>query len=87
MITEEDGEEYGEMNPEKAISEDCGCCGRDVDWTSNDCEITHEWRPQYMKSLQTAVILKSLKASGLTNQDIIQLVKSEGWPAVRKLAG
>ena len=42
-----------------------------------------------MKSLarlRTAVILKSLKASGLTNQDIIQLVKSDGWPAVSKLA-
>ncbi len=39
-----------------------------------------------LASLRTAVILKSLKDSGLTNRDIIQLVKSEGWPAVRKLA-
>ncbi len=40
-----------------------------------------------LASLRTAMILKSLKASELTNSDIIQLVKSEGWPAVRKLAG
>ena len=39
-----------------------------------------------MKSLPTAVILKSLKESGLTNGDIIELVKSDGWPAVSKLA-
>lgn len=36
--------------------------------------------------LRTAATLKALKASGLTNRDIIQLVKSDGWPAVRKLA-
>jgi len=40
-----------------------------------------------VKSLPTAVILKSLKDSELTNADIIQLVKTEGWPAVSKLAG
>jgi hypothetical protein len=40
-----------------------------------------------LAALRTASILKSLKASGLTNRDIIQLVKTEGWPTVRKLAG
>ncbi len=39
-----------------------------------------------LAQLRTAAILKSLKADGLTNRDIIQLVKTEGWPAVRKLA-
>ena len=39
-----------------------------------------------LTQLRTAVILKSLKASGLTNRDIIELVKSDGWPAVSKLA-
>ena len=39
-----------------------------------------------LAQLRTAMILKSLKASGLTNRDIIQLVKSDGWPAVSKLA-
>ena len=39
-----------------------------------------------LAQLRTAVILKSLKDSGLTNGDIIQLVKSDGWPAVSKLA-
>ena len=36
--------------------------------------------------LRTAIILKRLKADGLTNRDIIQLVKTDGWPAVSKLA-
>ena len=39
-----------------------------------------------LSQLQIAAILKSLKANGLTNGDIIQLVKSDGWPAVSKLA-
>ena len=39
-----------------------------------------------LAQLRTASILKSLKESGLTNRDIIQLVKSDGWLAVSKLA-
>ena len=41
---------------------------------------------QTLARLRTAAILKSLKADGLMNRDIIQLVKTEGWPAVRRLA-
>ncbi len=40
-----------------------------------------------LAQLRTAAILKSLKANGLTNRDIIQLVKTDGWSAVSKLAG
>ncbi len=42
-----------------------------------------------MKSLQqlrTAAILKALKEQDLTNKEIIQLVKDEGWTAVQSLA-
>lgn len=38
-----------------------------------------------MPNLETAVILKSLKDGGLTNQEIIQLVKADGWNAVKRL--
>ena len=40
---------------------------------------------QSFARLRTAAILKSLKADGLTNRDIIQLVKTDGWPAGSKL--
>ena len=45
-----------------------------------------EHNMQTLTQLRTAAILKNLKADGLTNRDIIQLVKTDGWPAVSKLA-
>ncbi|KKL18240.1 hypothetical protein LCGC14_2477240 [marine sediment metagenome] len=40
-----------------------------------------------MKSLRTAIILKSLKEQGLTNGDIIDLFKMDGLDGLATLAG
>ena len=39
-----------------------------------------------MKQLSTAVALKALKDQGLGNEEIVALVKDEGWERVRLLA-
>lgn len=39
-----------------------------------------------LESLRTATILKTLKARGLNNKDIIDLVKEQGWASVQALA-
>ncbi len=40
---------------------------------------------QSLASLKTAATLKALREQGLTNRDIIQMVKAEGWSAVKGL--
>lgn len=40
---------------------------------------------QSLASLRTAAILKALREQGLTNRDIIQMVKADGWSAVKGL--
>ena len=39
-----------------------------------------------LESLKTAAILKALKAQGLGNETIVQLVKEQGWASVQTLA-
>ena len=40
---------------------------------------------QSLASLRTAAILKALREQGLTNRDIVQMVKEDGWSAVKDL--
>ena len=37
--------------------------------------------------MTTAAALQRLRDNGFTNAEIIQLVKSDGWPAVKALVG
>ena len=39
-----------------------------------------------MTNLGTAAILKRLKDEGFSNADIVQMVKVDGWSAVKRLA-
>lgn len=39
-----------------------------------------------LESLKTAAILKTLKAQGLGNEAIVQLVKEQVWASVQTLA-
>ena len=38
-----------------------------------------------LKQLHTAAILKTLKEQGLDNEEIVQLVKTDGWATVQSL--
>lgn len=38
-----------------------------------------------LQQLRTAATLKSLKEQGLSNADIVQLVKTDGWAEVQSL--
>ncbi len=40
---------------------------------------------QSLASLKTAATLKALRDQGLTSREIIQMVKTDGWPAVKTL--
>jgi hypothetical protein len=44
-----------------------------------------EAKMQSLASLKTAATLKALREQGLTNPDIIQMVKADGWSAVKSL--